>query len=72
MPIFEYICESCGKQSEFLIRQKDEIVKCSCGSVKMKRLFSSFAVTKSDTRKCTDGSCSLPSNHCATGNCGMH
>jgi len=74
MPIFEYICNSCGKQTELLVRNKDEIVKCSCGSTDMKRLFSTFAVSNSGSTKaagCQDGSCSLPSSSCESGLCGL-
>ena len=74
MPIFEYKCEECGKQSEFLIRSGNEELICECGSSKMKRVLSSFAVSGKNSDgafSCSDGSCGLPSSPCASGMCGL-
>jgi len=49
MPIFEYSCEQCGNRFEFLV-QGDESVTClNCGSDKLKKLLSAFAVGKSSS-----------------------
>ena len=43
MPIYEYHCESCGSDFERLLKNRDESVKCECGSDKVKRVMSVFA-----------------------------
>jgi putative FmdB family regulatory protein len=47
VPIYEYLCEKCGNQFEVLIRAKtDQPAKCpKCGGVKLKKAFSTFAVS---------------------------
>lgn len=67
MPIYEYVCQECGKKSSLLVRLKDrdEPVRCRhCGSDQMRRLLSGFALHKTeasrlrelDTRKRPDES----------------
>jgi putative FmdB family regulatory protein len=44
MPIFEYVCSDCGETSEILLTSTTDRVKCaSCGSRKLKKLFSAHA-----------------------------
>jgi len=45
MPIYEFHCEKCGKDSEILVRSSDwEGTKCPrCGSTKLEKKFSTFA-----------------------------
>ncbi|MCL5122951.1 MAG: zinc ribbon domain-containing protein [Deltaproteobacteria bacterium] len=48
MPIFEFVCEECGKQFEriFFISECDSPVTCpSCGSEHTKKSFSVFSHT---------------------------
>ena len=74
MPVFEFVCKKCGKKSEFLIRGAEEKVVCECGSDRMVKLFSPFAVAEnSGTERsgCPDGSCSIPSSTCGSGMCGI-
>jgi len=41
MPIYEYKCNDCGKISELLVLNKDEVVCCiSCNSKKLEKLMS--------------------------------
>ncbi len=41
MPIFEYICEDCGKTDELILFDNDEPPRCRfCGSASMTRLLS--------------------------------
>jgi putative FmdB family regulatory protein len=49
MPIYEYSCGKCGHGMEILIRTDSDIpTKCSkCGSTRVKKAFSAFAVTSS-------------------------
>ena len=57
MPIYEYECGGCGAQLEVLVRTaSDTPGKCpTCGSGKLKKVFSTFAVSAAD-----------PSPHCET------
>lgn len=48
MPIFEFVCEDCGKEFEriFFISECDEAVACpSCESKRTRKNFSVFART---------------------------
>jgi putative FmdB family regulatory protein len=75
MPIFEYICEDCGRQTEILMRNTAEKPVCSCGSSNLKKKLSTFAVSEgsSAASPCADGSCALPSSSCcSSGTCGLH
>jgi len=46
MPIYEYLCDDCGKRSEVFRRSMNEAaVACShCGSTRTRRAISQFAV----------------------------
>ncbi len=50
MPIYEYRCHNCNRRVSILVRSFSESqVTCSnCGSTELERLFSTFAVRKSD------------------------
>jgi len=49
MPLYEYRCHNCHRRVTILIRESSSPVTCpSCGSTELDRLFSSFAVRKSD------------------------
>lgn len=45
MPIFEYLCQDCGKNFEKLVRTSDtDGVRCpSCGKAEVEKLLSTFA-----------------------------
>lgn len=45
MPIYEFHCEKCGRESEILVRSKDwKGTACPyCGSKKLSKNFSAFA-----------------------------
>ncbi len=65
MPIYEYQCSGCGKINEFLVKsaRSTKLTCPDCGSKKLKKRFSSFAVGVSqagDSSKCltcTDRGC---------------
>ncbi|OAG28231.1 FmdB family zinc ribbon protein [Thermodesulfatator autotrophicus] len=70
MPIYEFICEDCGKEFEVLLKSRDEIesVRCeNCNSPRIKRLMSvtGAVITGSSssskptvsTQKCESGTC---------------
>ena len=41
MPLFDYICENCGKTSELLVKGSDTDLKCRfCNSSNIKKLLS--------------------------------
>ena len=71
MPIFEYSCEKCGHEFDFLARtHADKPQKCpECGGEKLAKQLSSFAATvkESGGASCSLGSCSTPT--CASGGC---
>ena len=74
MPIFEYICNQCGKRFEYLIRNISDEPICECGSHEMKKVISTFAVGEGASQEsggCSDGTCGLPQTSCASGMCGM-
>lgn len=51
MPIYEYLCEDCGKKSSFLILKIGEPFKetCrKCGSKNLTRVLSRFAAVRSE------------------------
>lgn len=53
MPIYEYICETCGNVSEYLeLSGNDEPVKCrKCGSTRMNRILSASSFTMQPSRR---------------------
>ena len=74
MPIYEYACGKCGATFKHLHRSFDEPKPpCpECGSVDVKKLFSSFAV-KSAKGPCGVDSCPAESGHtCCPGCCHHH
>jgi putative FmdB family regulatory protein len=62
MPIYEFHCEQCGRDSEILVRSADwKGTTCPhCGSVRLVKLFSVFASSGSggdaEAPSCSSGS----------------
>jgi putative FmdB family regulatory protein len=57
MPIYEYRCKSCGRiTSALILRQEDEAsLRCGhCKSVSLDRIFSRFAVHKTEQQRVND------------------
>jgi putative FmdB family regulatory protein len=50
MPIYEYVCKSCGHEFEKLVRSGKTPVCASCGAADVERLFS-LPNVKSETTK---------------------
>ncbi|MBN2414455.1 zinc ribbon domain-containing protein [bacterium] len=74
MPLFEYKCNECGAVSEILVRSAADKPVCSCGSEKLTKLFSAFAVSEGSSAapSCADGRCgAMPNSPCASGMCGL-
>jgi putative FmdB family regulatory protein len=73
MPIYEYLCESCGNKFEKLVRRADDVLESgcpSCGQKHLKQEYSTFAARAAEsgsTSSAEMGGC--PSGMC--GNPGM-
>jgi len=53
MPLFEFVCETCGKKFEELLSiEKISDVVCACGSKEVKRLVSTFSSHVSSNAGC--------------------
>ncbi len=50
MPIYEYVCQSCGKKINFLVLNQESFSpKCNkCGSVDLRRIMSRFCAVRSE------------------------
>ncbi|MEG2464850.1 MAG: zinc ribbon domain-containing protein [Kiritimatiellia bacterium] len=73
MPIYEYVCNACGKPFDYLARTFSDAPKScpNCGGKKLTKAFSSFqAETKSDAGCVHADSCSHAHGHgCGCGCC---
>jgi putative FmdB family regulatory protein len=71
MPIYEFHCGKCERDSEILVRSSDwKGTACPhCGSKKLTKQLSVFAASGSSGGKGSCGSCS--SHHCGSG-CHCH
>ncbi|HUB87394.1 MAG TPA: zinc ribbon domain-containing protein [Verrucomicrobiae bacterium] len=71
MPIYEFHCEKCGRDSEILVRSTDwKNSECPhCGSKKLSKKFSTFAASSAggnpSSRENSGG-------HCCGGGCSCH
>jgi putative FmdB family regulatory protein len=44
MPLFEYLCSDCGKLTEVLIINSDDVPKCqACGGTSLKKMLSAHS-----------------------------
>jgi putative FmdB family regulatory protein len=73
MPIYEFHCGKCGRDSEVLVRSANwKGTKCPhCGSAKLDKKFSTFAAaaaTAPAAGHCSEGG----GGHCCGGACGCH
>jgi len=60
MPIYEYMCRSCGTRNEFLegvTREKVDKVCSECGGTELSKLISLAAFTVAGSAGCDDGAC---------------
>jgi len=69
MPIYEYLCESCGNKFEKLMRRSEAdsaaSAPCpSCGKQDLKQEYSTFAA------RAGGGEHAVPMGHCPAGMCG--
>lgn len=75
MPVYEYVCQSCGGQFDQLVRSLDaaDAVTCdSCASPNVRRLISSFAMVggldEPMAPRASSGGCCGGGGGCACGN----
>lgn len=56
MPLFEFLCQDCGKQAEIIVFNLDEQPKCpACGNSNLKKLLSAHSSFSGDTAKGVPG-----------------
>lgn len=77
MPLYEFHCNACGKDSEVLVRSSDwKGAKCpECGSTKLVKKLSVFAAsTASSSSGAPAMPCGMPpgAGGCCGGACGMN
>jgi putative FmdB family regulatory protein len=74
MPIYEFHCEKCGKDSELLVRSSDwKNSECPhCGAKKLSKKFSTFAATGSGGAPTPGGMSGGGGHCCGGGGCGCH
>jgi putative FmdB family regulatory protein len=73
MPIYEFHCEKCGRDSEILVRSSDwSGTKCPhCGSSRLDKKFSTFASANAGQGSPTKTS-GGGGHHCCGGGCHAH
>ena len=72
MPIYEFHCGKCERDSEILVRSTDwKNTECPhCGSKKLSKKFSTFASVSAGGNGAP--SCYSGGGHCCGGGCGCH
>lgn len=71
MPLFEYLCKSCGQQVELLVRGGQQPICPECGAISLEKLLSVVAAParsndlnstscRTDLPPCGPGCCRLP------------
>jgi len=72
MALYEYKCKDCGEVSEYLVFSPSEKLSCKkCGSEKLEKLLSGFAVSVKSGSSGTSNSGSPYGGPCSSGNCGL-
>jgi len=73
MPIYEFHCEKCERDSEILVRSSDwKSAECPhCGSRKLSKKFSTFASANAGSTR-TAPSSNGGGGHCCGGGCSCH
>ena len=76
MPIYEYLCESCGNKFEKLVRRTEDALESgcpSCGQKHLKQEYSTFAARATESSSPAPAMGGCPSGMCATpGLCGRN
>ncbi|MDX9752427.1 MAG: zinc ribbon domain-containing protein [bacterium] len=73
MPIYEFLCKSCGHHFEELILSAEKKVSCpDCGSKNLAKEFSSFGVSVAGGASSPSSACDIPgpgAGGCCGGGC---
>jgi putative FmdB family regulatory protein len=71
MPIYEYICDKCGKAFEVLVASAASKSDCpECGSKELSRQFSTFAAHGGGGDACRNAdACPMSQSGCPSGGC---
>jgi putative FmdB family regulatory protein len=70
MPIYEYVCGSCSRKFEKLVRRWGEAVSCPhCASATVEKQLSTFAVSSASGSAALE-SCGMPEGGCGAPACG--
>jgi putative FmdB family regulatory protein len=74
MPIYEFHCEQCERDSEILVRSTDwKNSKCPhCGSSKLRKNFSTFASANAGSPASSVKKGGMSGGHCCGGGCHSH
>ncbi|MDD5140513.1 MAG: zinc ribbon domain-containing protein [Verrucomicrobiales bacterium] len=74
MPIYEFHCEQCERDSEILVRSTDwKNSKCPhCGSAKLSKKFSTFASANAGVAAPSGKKGGMGGGHCCGGGCHSH
>jgi putative FmdB family regulatory protein len=68
MPIYEYLCESCGDKFEKLVRRAEDVLEAgcpSCGEKQLEQQYSTFAAPGGESAE----SCFTPAATRGEGSC---
>ena len=72
MPLFEYICQDCGKNFEKIVPRHDSPADCPrCQSVKVEKQLSVFAVSGSSSGSSADFDAAPGCGRCGAAEPGM-
>jgi len=75
MPLYEYVCRSCGTQFEKLVPVGRAVSCPACDGARVEKKPSVFAVSKSgaaETPACGSAGCGFERGSCGSGLCGHH
>jgi len=74
MPIFEYICKSCGKKFETIVYGNKQAECPECKSTELSQQLSTFAAhgTGKSSGSVPKMPCGMPAGSCGGGSCGMN
>ncbi len=67
MPIFEYVCQDCGKKFEALIIGSKKAECPSCHGQKLEQQLSSFSARSTGSSTSAMAPCGVPGAACGTG-----
>lgn len=74
MPIYEYRCDECGHQFDYVAKRLTDApdVCPECGTKTLKKLLSAFSAKMGERRSARDGAASCPTGTCCpTGSCSL-